>query len=264
MHFEQIARTEYKNNTLFNVVFQARFPDILKISHEAPIEFQDRVRNDGYPETASANPALPPNAPNELKQIITADQVFHFYSEDRNWQLSLSKNFLAVSCNGNYKNYIEFRGRLDRALQTFSEIYEPSYFTRIGLRFQDIANEVFLPNMKGSVATFVPNHVFPELRMHIASNIDNLHKVSRFADDDVKVTVSHLYFKASGTFGLRHVPNKMSYLIDIDCYSENKMRGISDVLTRCDSFKQHIWNIFQWSITDELRTAMGESAKSES
>ena len=264
MHFEQVARTEYKNNTLFNVVFQARFPDILKISHEAPVEFQDRVRRDGYPESDSAIPAIPTDVPNELKQLMSADQVFHFYSEDRNWQLSLSKNFLAVSCNGNYKNYTEFRGRLENALQTFSEIYEPSYFTRIGLRFQDIANEVFLPNMKGSVATFVPNHVFPELRMHIASNIDNLHKVSRFADDDVKVTVSHLYFKASGTFGLRHVPNKMSYLIDIDCYSENKMRGISDVLTRCDSFKQHIWNIFQWSITDELRTAMGESAKSES
>ena len=209
MHFEQIARTEYKNNTLFNVVFQARFPDILKISHEAPFQFQDRVRRDGYPETATANPALPPNAPNELKQIITAEQVFHFFSEDRNWQLSLSKNFLAVSCNGNYKNYTEFRGRLENALQTFSEIYEPSYFSRIGLRYQDIANEVFLPAMQDSVASLVPNHVFPELKTHIASDIDNLHKVSRFADDDVKVTVSHLYFRASGTFGLRQVPNKI-------------------------------------------------------
>lgn len=263
MHFDQFERTEYKNNTLFNVVFQVRFPDILKISHEAPVQFQDRVRREGYPETDSTIPALPTDAPNELKQIITADQVFQFYSEDRNWQLSLSKSFLAVSCNGNYKNYIEFRGRSESALQTFNEIYEPSYFTRIGLRYQDIANEVFLPAMKGSVASFVPNHVFPELRMHIASDIDNLHKVSRFADEDVKVTVSHLYFNASGTFGLRHVPNKMSYLIDIDCYSENKTRGISDVLTRCDTFKQHIWNIFQWSITDEFRTAMGEPSQSE-
>ena len=263
MHFEQVARTEYKNNTLFNVVFQARFPDILKISHEAPVEFQDRVRRDGYPESDSAIPAIPTDVPNELKQLMSADQVFHFYSEDRNWQLSLSRNFLAVSCNGNYKHYIEFRGRLEKALQTFSAIYEPSYFTRVGLRYQDIANEVFLRNMVSSVDSFVPNHVFPELTMRVASDIDNLHKVSRFADGDVKVTVSHFYFEASGTFGRRHVPNKMSYLINIDCYTGNKTREIRDVLTRCDTFKEHIWNIFQWSITDELRVAMGEPSQSE-
>ena len=75
--------------------------------------------------------------------------------------------------------------------------------------------------------------------------------------------VSPVLFKAVwNIWTVRHVPNKMSYLIDIDCYAENKTRGISDVLTRCDTFKQHIWNIFQWSITDEFRTAMGEPSQS--
>ena len=264
MHFEQVARKEYKNNTLFNVVFQARFPEILKISHEAPVQFQDIVRKQGYPESVSAIPALPANTPNELKQMMPFDQEYHFYSEDKVWQLSLSKNFVALACNGDYKNYPDFRARLITALQTFCAIYEPSYFTRVGLRYQDIANEVFLPDMVGDVNAFVPNHVFPELRMPIAGDIENLHKVSRFTDGDMKVTVSHLVFRASGAFGRRHVPNKKSYLIDIDCYTETKPKGINDVLSRCDTFKQHIWNIFQWSITDELRTAMGEPGQSES
>ena len=262
MHFEEVERTEYKHNTLFNVVFQARFPEIMKISHDGPSEFQDIVRKEGYPESVSS-PGLPPEAPQELQQLVNTAREFHFYSEEQDWEVSLSSNFIALACHGNYKDYAGFRGRLESVLRTFEGIYEPSYFTRVGLRYQDIANEVFLPNMAGDVDAFVPDRVFPELRMSIASDIDNLHKVSRFVDGDVKVTVSHLFFEASGTFGRRHVSNKKSYLIDIDCYNENKTRGISDVLSCCDTFKQHIWNIFQWSITDELRTAMGEPGQSE-
>ena len=97
----------------------------------------------------------------------------------------------------------------------------------------------------------------------MAEDIDTLQKVSRLKDGDIRITVVHVLFQAAGTFGRHYVPNKMSYLIDIDCYTENKTREISNVLTRCDNFKQHIWNIFQWSITDELRTAMGEPRPSE-
>ena len=45
-------------------------------------------------------------------------------------------------------------------LQTCSEIYEPSYFTRIGLRYRDIANRTYLPHMKKGVETFIPEHIF--------------------------------------------------------------------------------------------------------
>ena len=262
MHFEQVERTEYKNNTLFNVVFQARFPDILKITHEAPVLFQDIVRKLGYPESISSNLPLPANTPNELKQMMPFDKEYHFLSEDKIWQISLSKNFIALACNGDYNNYADFRARLKTVLEKFNEIYEPAYFSRVGLRYQDIANEVFLPDMRGSVHDFVPNHVFPELSTPMAEDIDTLQKVSRLKDGDIRVTVVHVLFYAIGTFGRHHVPNKMSYLIDVDCYTENRTRGISDVLTRCDTFKNHIWNIFQWSITDELRTAMGEPGQS--
>ena len=260
MHFEEVERVEYKHNTLFNVVFQARFPEIMKISDEGPAKFQDIVRKGGYPEFDSDISALPSDIPKELKQMVTADQVFHFFSEERDWQLSLSKNFIALACHGNYHNYEGFRGRLEKALQTFNEIYEPSYFTRIGLRYQDIANEVFLPNMESNVKDFIPSYIFPELSTPIAKDIEALQKVSQFNDGEVRATVSHVLFDASGTFGRWHVPNKKSYIIDIDCYCENRIREINDVLTRCDTFKQHIWNIFQWSITDKLRAAMGKSA----
>ena len=53
MRFEEAKRVEYKHNILFNVVFQARFPEIMKIPHEEPAAFQDILRKAGYPETGS-------------------------------------------------------------------------------------------------------------------------------------------------------------------------------------------------------------------
>ncbi len=36
MHFENYEPVQYKHNILFNVVFQARFPEIMRIEHEPP------------------------------------------------------------------------------------------------------------------------------------------------------------------------------------------------------------------------------------
>ena len=43
MHFKKFERVEYEKNILFEVVFQARFPEIMKISHEQPVDFQDII-----------------------------------------------------------------------------------------------------------------------------------------------------------------------------------------------------------------------------
>jgi uncharacterized protein (TIGR04255 family) len=257
MRFKEFERVEYQHNLLFNVVFQARFPDIMKISQEMPVEFQDIVRKQGYPESSSNVPVLPSGIPNELKELISTDKSFDFFSAEKDWQVSLTKNFIALACTGKYKNYKDFRERLEKVLEIFSEIYEPSYFTRIGLRYQNIANSIFLPHMKQGVETFIPHHVFPELATPIITDIEALERKSQFNDGTVKATVVHVLSRVSGKFGQKQLINEKSYIIDIDCFSESKTEGINDALTRCDIFKRLNWNIFQWSITDNLRDAMG-------
>lgn len=59
MNFQERERVEYEHNILFEVVFQASFPEIMKISQEAPGAFQDIVRKKGYPEFSSEIPLLP-------------------------------------------------------------------------------------------------------------------------------------------------------------------------------------------------------------
>ncbi|MCK4841961.1 MAG: TIGR04255 family protein [Methylococcales bacterium] len=260
MHFKQFERVEYEKNILFEVVFQARFPEIMKISREEPADFQDIIRKEGYPESGSNVPNLPQDIPNELKRMLSDEKVFLFFSEDKNWQVSLTKNFIALACKDNYLNYQDFRERLGKVLDTFNKVYEPSYFSRTGLRYRNIVNDKALLIKEKSVRDFVPDYIFPELNQPIEEDSNTLEKTTLFDDGNIKANVAHTLAKVSGDFGKKQITDIESYIIDIDCFSENKIQGISNVLTRCDTFKETEWNIFQWSITDELRQSMGRKS----
>ena len=259
MRFEEFERVEYKHNILFEVLLQAHFPEIMKISQEMPAKFQDIVRKEGYPELVSDIPVLPSDMPRELEDAVSTAKVFHFLSEEKDWKVSLAKDFIAFTCNGNYTNYADFRERLEKVLQIFSRVYEPSYFTRVGLRHKDIANRTSLPHAKRGVETFIPKHIFPELATPIAADIETLQKISQFNDGNTKASVVHVLPKVSGRFRKKQFANEKSYVIDTDCFSENRIGGINEVLTRCDTFKRLSWDIFQWSITDNLRNTMERS-----
>jgi uncharacterized protein (TIGR04255 family) len=256
MHFQDVDREEYEKNILFEVVFQARFPEIIKIAHEEPTEFQDIIRKEGYPELArNLLPTLPQEMPEEIKKIISTDREFFFFSEDKNWQVSLAKDFIALACKGNYKNYNEFSARLSNILTIFNGIYEPAYFTRIGLRYKNIANKEHL-NLDKNIRQYIPNYIFPELTQPIAEDIKTLEKATQFDDGTIKASVIHVLTKVSGKFGQIQINDQESYIIDIDCFNEIKTRGIDNVLTTCGEFKRYEWNIFRWSIKDDLRFAM--------
>ena len=64
MRFKEIDRVVYKHNILFEVIFQARFPEILKIAQGIPVEFQDIVRKEGYLEPVSDVTVFSSNMPN--------------------------------------------------------------------------------------------------------------------------------------------------------------------------------------------------------
>lgn len=259
MRFKEIDRVVYKHNILFEVIFQARFPEILKISQEIPVEFQDIVRKEGYLEPVSDVTVFSSNMPKEIEEIASTTKVFHFLSENKDWKVSLAKGFVALTFSGNYRIYADFRERLEKVLQIFNEFYKPAYFTRIGLRHKNIANKVSLPHAKQVVETYIPKYIFPELDDAIAVDIETLQKISQFNDDEMKANVAHILSNVSGKFRQKQFTNEKSYMIDIDCYSESKTEGIENVLTKCDTFKRLNWYIFQWSITDALREIMEET-----
>jgi len=257
MKFKHVERVEYENNILFEVVFQARFPEIMRISGEEPVAFQDIIRKKGYPESGTNIPNLPQDIPDDIKRLISSDKSYLFSSEDNNWQISLTKNFIALTCRGEYLNFTDFHDRLKVVLETFTDVYEPSYFSRTGLRYRNNANRVSLPLYVGNIRDLIPEYIFPELKEHIATETVSIEKKALFDDGNIKVNVNHTLAVLSGQFGKNQITDQESYIIDIDCFSETNTHGVKNVLTKCKAFKDLEWNIFQWSVNNQLRESMG-------
>ncbi len=261
MNFEEKERVEYTKNTLFEMVLQARFPKIMKISTEEPVEFQDSIRKQ-YPESKISAPELPSDIPDDIRNIIMSNHKTNiFISEDGNWKVGLSNEFIALTNIGNYTNYSEFQDRLNFLLITFFKIYTPSYFNRVGLRYRNIANNSVFKITNCNVKEFIPDYIAPELTLKgVSKDIKAFEKFMQFTDDNCTANVTLSLNNFSGKFGQNQITNEESYLIDIDCFTETKQREVNDVITCAKTFHSNIWNIFQWSITPKLHSAM-ESKK---
>ena len=259
MKIPKHQRTEYQNDILFEVIFQARFPRIMKISNEQPANFQDQIRKKGFPETKVKKVADVPAAipiPEQIRKAVLGDDEYMFFSEDGKWQITLTKDFIALQCT-DYKNYTEFEEHLRTTLEVFWKEYEPNYFNRIGLRYRNLANKKIL-GIDKDIRVFVPAHVAPELQESIKDEVEVIEKTLLLKDETSTVNVRYIYGTLSGKFGKNNLNDEKSYIIDIDCFTTEKIRKVENVIAASRKFNEgNIRNIFQWSITDTLREAMG-------
>lgn len=255
MKLKKNDRIEFRNNTLFEVIFQARFPTIIKISNEDPANFQDVIRKRGFPETKVKTSDLPTGFPDQILKAFSDDKSYMFLSEDGYWKITLTNNFIALTCFS-YTNYGEFERHLKTSLEVFCKEYEPTYFNRIGLRYRNMANKKILGEYK-DIKEFIPVHIAPELKDDISDEVVGFEKSIQFKDANCVANVRHAMGKISGTFGQYNLNDEESYLIDIDCFTTEKKREVNDVINTSKRFNSdYVRNIFHWSITNELRNAM--------
>jgi uncharacterized protein (TIGR04255 family) len=256
MRLLDCKREEYKKNILFEVIFQARFPQILRISEEKPARFQDTIRKKGFPETKIKKVAgFPPEIPEYLRKAVFGEEEYMFFSEDGEWQITLTKDFIALKCT-EYKNYSAFEERLIIMMEVFRDEYAPPYFNRIGLRYRNLANEKILGTDK-DIREFVPLHIAPELQEAIRDEVQVIEKTLQLKDELSIVNARYVYGELTGKFGKYNLNDEKSYIIDIDSFTTEKKRKVEDVISTSRTFNEgNIRNIFRWSISDALREAM--------
>lgn len=131
--FSQESRCIYAKNQLLEVICQLRFPDILRIEAQEPFEFQDAVRAD-YPQYQKKVEQLPPKQENGKLTPQGTTNNYQFISADGHWKISLTRGFIALSTH-TYTRWEDFANRLDRILAAFIQVYQPAYFSRVGLRY---------------------------------------------------------------------------------------------------------------------------------
>lgn len=254
MKFPESPRVRYSRNPLVEVICQLRFPKILKIEKEAPVDFQEAVRSD-YPlfsQPQSIEMSISSNPqPNSPPLLLGQGFSYEFADKEGVWKLVLSSDFIALSTL-KYTSWEDFSKRLSTAVELVVKHYQPSYFTRIGLRYQDFImrselglenrhwRDLLKPPMLGIFAAEdLPEDNFPDAFSFFMCRLG-------YADAIMSVRYGLARKKESTELG---------YFIDADFHTEN-ITEIKDVNGNLNKFNQEARNFFQWCITQELHQCL--------
>lgn len=135
--FSNELRCHYRRNQLAEVICQLRFPEILSIEANAPVEFQDAIRQE-FPQFLRRQelpaPKLTGVPGNMTVQNAPTITNYQFSSADGIWRVNLTGRFISLTCS-RYTCWEDFAGKLDKPLAAFIQIYKPAYFERVGLRY---------------------------------------------------------------------------------------------------------------------------------
>src|SRR5262249_54494249 len=137
MTFPPSPRVVYGKNPLEEVICQLQFPTILKIRTDLPTEFQERIR-DRYPIYQSEQPQVPKEIAEMIAHLPGAipTGTHRFSTAEGSKSIILSPEFVTFS-DKKYERWETFSEEVERARRGIEEIYSPSFYTRIGLRYRD-------------------------------------------------------------------------------------------------------------------------------
>ena len=245
----------YHKKLTFEIIFQVRFQDLLKIANETPLDFQYEMRNQGYPNfSLNSTSAVPDEIQQFLPRLDNLLNTYIFSSADPNrpYQIHLSKNFISIIHLGPYLKGDDFKNRFNTVLNSFVSVYGISDFTRIGLRHRNMVNKIYIPSVNIEIIkSSVPNHIFPELSQNMPG-ILHLDKRYGIVHEGTMVNAHYAWVPISGNHGQKHFSNELSYIIDIDCYLQSNIQGVDNVNELYDRFDRQYSNIFDWSVSQSL------------
>ncbi len=260
MPFPITERVSYKHNPLVQVICQLRFPTILKVETSLPVDFQESVRNvfpifqEKQEQTISQLPiGLLDALPSELKGLFPRGSGYDFISANEEWTISLTRDFLSLSTS-TYSRWEEFANYLSGPLNALKQIYRPSFFTRIGLRYQNLIRRSEL----GQTDTDWSDLIQPHLA-GVLSNDD----VGPYVQDSTQIVTIKLQ-GGLGKVRIRHGLTKIedteetAYLIDSDFFTEQRTE-IGDETAILDQYHRRAGHLFRWSIRPQIHDAMDPS-----
>jgi uncharacterized protein (TIGR04255 family) len=260
MPFPASPRVIYQHNPLAEVICQLQFPAILRIDSELPAAYQEKLRGQ-YPYFDTASQDLVVDIPQDITQLLTASgqppfrfkPSYNFLSADRSWKVKLTRESLTLYTQS-YQRWEQFKEQLGEPLQSLIDIYSPSFFTRIGLRYKDVVQRASL-NLKDVSWSDL-------LKPHIAAALS-----SEDIAADVTQTANQFTMKLEEGSGQVLVNYGLSasqtedpfFLIDCDFFTTQRIE-VNDAVRRLDYFNEQAGNCFRWCITPRLHQAMEPKA----
>lgn len=149
--FSQEARCCYHKSPLAEVICQLRFPEILTIEANVPVDFQEAIRAE-FPRYSVRKEAPAPKLVGTPGNMTLQNQPqannYQFVSADGVWRVNLTSKFISLACS-RYTSWEDFAMMLDKPLAAFIKIYRPAFFERVGLRYLNFVSRKAL-NLEGT------------------------------------------------------------------------------------------------------------------
>lgn len=255
--FSTQPRCLYRRNQLADVICQLRFPEILTIGANAPVEFQEAIR-DVFPQYAARKEVPAPRITGAAGHLSLENQPetvnYQFTSADGIWRVNLTSRFISLACT-KYPGWEEFARLLDKPLAAFIKIYKPAYFERVGLRYLN-----FISRKELSVEGVPFRELIESCYLGPLQEEDVLeHTVSRCSVDTemsirggcrVKIHAGPGLVKKNGT-----ADGEVRFIFDQDLYMPGNI-PVHLSAGALETLHGQAFDIFRNAITDTLHNAL--------
>ena len=247
----------YHKNQIAEVICQLRFPEILTIGANAPVDFQEAIRGE-FPRYLVQQEMPAPKisgAPGNLHLENQQPTVnYQFITQDGQWRINLTSRFISLTCT-RYVDWDTFANMLDAPLAAFIKIYKPAYFERIGLRYMNFFSRAELV-LEGSSfrELFQPEY----LGLLAYENVSEQSSSRSGVDAElaipggcrVKIHAGPGIVKRNG-----QTDKEIKFILDIDLFMNGNI-PINYSAGALQTLHNQAFPIFRGAITDTLHSAM--------
>jgi uncharacterized protein (TIGR04255 family) len=254
--FPPSPRVLYRKAPLVQVTCQLRFPPVLRIEVEPPVAFQDKVRGSFPLFERVGVPLLPPGLPPEIAQSLAAQlgqaapSSYQFHTEDKSTTIVLASESFSISTRS-YRTWEGFLKQLREPLSSLMAIYNPNFFSRIGLRYQDFINRELIGIGNTPWTKLLKPEIVGELALpDIEQRVLDARRVLRvgMSMPGATLLLQHGLSKPTGS-------TEFGYTMDFDFYTEQRT-GVKDAETTLNGLHEGVGRAFRWCITDRLHDAL--------
>lgn len=172
-----------------------------------------------------------------------------FTSVDGIWKINLTRTFLTISTS-EYKTWEDFSGRFKKPFEALVKIYQPPFFTRLGIRYIDIIDRSKLNLSGASWRDLLQPYFLGLLSSDIEKSIrsyENAYEIElENGESKVRIVTSFVH----------NIQNsEVCFQIDSDFYSPSRTT-IDLTWEKLDYLHERSSRLIRWVVSDKLHDAM--------
>ena len=248
----EYKRVRYQKSPLIEVIFQLRFPTILSINANQPIEFQDKIR-EKYPfyqeDNEQHNEIVIDQNGNPVQTKTSNLKNYVFISADQSYKINLTSSFLSISTL-KYTQWEDLKKHIGFAIPIFEKVYKPLFYTRVGLRYVDVIDRKKLCLEQVSWNELIEPHVLGVMTPDVETGIKSYRADAEYQNLENKASTK-VHFE------LVHVNNQKELSLLIDCdYFTQEITQTEGVNTVADMLHMNSSTFISSAITERLSEAM--------